>query len=84
MPYSLLLGLSKLNFQALRILFLLKWHHYIEIEEKVKRKILTFYALSALAFGAQNACEEYVNQSKIYLNELYEIKSKQLKDDPQA
>lgn len=34
------------------------------------RKILTFYALSALALGAQNACEEYVNQSKIYLNEL--------------
>lgn len=48
------------------------------------RKILTFYALSTLALGAQNACEEYVNQSKIYLNELYEIKSKQLKDDPQA
>nr|WP_315018774.1 hypothetical protein [uncultured Campylobacter sp.] len=48
------------------------------------RKILTFCALSALALGAQNACEEYVKQSKIYLNELYEIKSKQLKDDPQA
>ena len=50
----------------------------------VMKKILTFCALGALALGAQNACEEYVNQSKIYLNELYEIKSKQLKDDPQA
>ena len=48
------------------------------------RKILIFCALSALALGAQNACEEYVKQSKIYLNELYETKSKQLKDDPQA
>ena len=48
------------------------------------RKIVIFCALSALALGAQNACEEYVKQSKIYLNELYEIKSKQLKDDPQA
>lgn len=48
------------------------------------RKILTFCALSALAFGAQNACEEYVKQSKIYLNELYEIKAKQLENDPQA
>lgn len=38
MPYSLLLGLSKLNFQALRILFLLKQHHYIKIEGKIKRK----------------------------------------------
>ena len=45
------------------------------------RKILIFCALGALALGAQNACEEYVKQSKIYLNELYEIKSKQLKDD---
>ena len=48
------------------------------------RKILIFCALSALALGAQNACEEYVKQSKIYLNELYEIKSKQLENDPQA
>ena len=48
------------------------------------RKILIFCTLSALALGAQNACEEYVKQSKIYLNELYETKSKQLKDDPQA
>ncbi len=48
------------------------------------RKILTFCALSALAFGAQNACEEYVKQSKIYLNELYEMKAKQLENDPQA
>ena len=48
------------------------------------RKILIFCALGALALGAQNACEEYVKQSKIYLNELYETKSKQLKDDPQA
>jgi hypothetical protein len=48
------------------------------------RKILTFCALSALALGAQNACEEYVKQSKIYLNELYEIKAKQLENDPQA
>ena len=44
------------------------------------RKILTFCALGALALGAQNACEEYVKQGKIYLNELYEIKSKKLKD----
>ena len=48
------------------------------------RKILTFCALSALALGAQNACEEYVKQSKIYLNELYEMKAKQLENDPQA
>ena len=48
------------------------------------RKILTFCALSALAFGAQNACDEHVKQSKIYLNELYEIKAKQLENDPQA
>lgn len=48
------------------------------------RKILIFCALSALALGAQNACEEYVKQSKIYLNELYEIKAKQLENDPQA
>ena len=48
------------------------------------RKILIFCALGALALGAQNACEEYVKQSKIYLNELYETKSKQLKDDPQG
>ena len=48
------------------------------------RKILTFCALSALALGAQNACEEYLKQSKIYLNELYEIKAKQLENDPQA
>ena len=48
------------------------------------RKILIFCALGTLALGAQNACEEYVKQSKIYLNELYETKSKQLKDDPQA
>ena len=48
------------------------------------RKILTFYALSTLALGAQNACEEYVKQSKIYLNELYEMKAKQLENDPQA
>lgn len=48
------------------------------------RKILIFCTLSALALGAQNACEEYVKQSKIYLNELYEIKSKQLENDPQA
>ena len=39
------------------------------------RKILIFCALGALVLGAQNACEEYVKQSKIYLNELY---------DPQA
>lgn len=48
------------------------------------RKILIFCALSALALGAQNACEEYVKQSKIYLNELYEMKAKQLENDPQA
>ena len=48
------------------------------------RKILIFCALSTLALGAQNACEEYVKQSKIYLNELYEIKAKQLENDPQA
>ena len=48
------------------------------------RKILTFCALSTLALGAQNACEEYVKQSKIYLNELYEMKAKQLENDPQA
>lgn len=48
------------------------------------RKILIFCALSALALGAQNACEEYVKQSKIYLNELYEIKAKQLENDPQV
>jgi len=48
------------------------------------RKILIFCVLSALALGAQNACEEYVKQSKIYLNELYEIKAKQLENDPQA
>ena len=48
------------------------------------RKILIFCALSALALGAQNACEEYVKQSKIYLNELYEIKAKQPENDPQA
>ena len=48
------------------------------------RKILIFCALGTLVLGTQNACEEYVKQSKIYLNELYEIKSKQLKDDPQA
>ena len=48
------------------------------------RKILIFCALSALALGAQNACEEYVKQSKIYLNELYKIKAKQLENDPQA
>ena len=48
------------------------------------RKILIFCALSALAFGAQNACEEYVKQSKIYLDELYEMKAKQLENDPQA
>ena len=48
------------------------------------RKILIFCALSALALGAQNVCEEYVKQSKIYLNELYEIKAKQLENDPQA
>ena len=48
------------------------------------KKILTFYALSALALGAQNACEEYVKQSKIYLNELYKMKAKQLENDPQA
>ena len=47
-------------------------------------KILIFCALSALALGAQNACEEYVKQSKIYLNELYEMKAKQLENDPQA
>ena len=48
------------------------------------RKILTFCALSALALGAQNACEEYLKQSKIYLNELYKMKAKQLESDPQA
>lgn len=48
------------------------------------RKILIFCALSALALGAQNACEEYVKQSKIYLNKLYEMKAKQLENDPQA
>ena len=48
------------------------------------RKILTFCALSALALGAQNACEEYLKQSKIYLNELYKMKAKQLENDPQA
>ena len=48
------------------------------------RKILIFCALSALALGAQNACEEYVKQSKIYLNELYEMKAKQLENDPKA
>ena len=48
------------------------------------RKILIFCALSVLALGAQNACEEYVKQSKIYLNELYEMKAKQLENDPQA
>ena len=48
------------------------------------RKILIFCALSALALGAQNACEEYVKQSKIHLNELYEMKAKQLENDPQA
>lgn len=48
------------------------------------RKILIFCALSALALGAQNTCEEYVKQSKIYLNELYEMKAKQLENDPQA
>lgn len=48
------------------------------------RKILIFCALGALALGAQNACEEYVKQSKIYLNELYEMKAKQLENDPQA
>ena len=48
------------------------------------KKILTFCALGALALGAQNACEEYVKQSKIYLNELYEMKAKQLENDPQA
>ena len=48
------------------------------------RKILIFCALGALALGAQNVCEEYVKQSKIYLNELYEIKAKQLENDPQA
>ncbi len=48
------------------------------------RKILIFCTLSALALGAQNACEEYVKQSKIYLNELYEMKAKQLENDPQA
>ena len=48
------------------------------------RKILIFYALGTLALGAQNACEEYVKQSKIYLNELYEMKAKQLENDPQA
>ena len=48
------------------------------------RKILIFCALSALALGAQNACEEYLRQSKIYLNELYEMKAKQLENDPQA
>ena len=48
------------------------------------RKILIFCALSTLALGAQNACEEYVKQSKIYLNELYEMKAKQLENDPQA
>lgn len=48
------------------------------------RKILIFCALSALALGAQNACEEYVKQSKIYLNELYEMKAKHLENDPQA
>ena len=48
------------------------------------RKILIFCALSALALGAQNACEEYVKQSKIYLNELYEMKAKPLENDPQA
>ena len=48
------------------------------------RKILIFCALSTLALGAQNVCEEYVKQSKIYLNELYEMKAKQLENDPQA
>ena len=48
------------------------------------RKILIFCALSALALCAQNACEEHVKQSKIYLNELYEMKAKQLENDPQA
>lgn len=48
------------------------------------REILIFCAFSALALGAQNACEEYVKQSKIYLNELYEMKAKQLENDPQA
>lgn len=48
------------------------------------RKILIFCALSALALDAQNACEEHVKQSKIYLNELYEMKAKQLENDPQA
>ena len=48
------------------------------------RKILIFCALGALVLGAQNACEEYVKQSKIYLNELYEMKAKQLENDPQA
>ena len=48
------------------------------------RKILIFCALSALAFGAQNACEEYVKGMQEYLNELKKVKTLELKDDEKA